>query len=72
MFGQPFVLRQLGGSGVFTSTATMDVVISLLLVVGIAALAYAVSLLAKAPDRAPRVHVKPEHRRRRRRRTASS
>jgi hypothetical protein len=67
MFGQPFVLQQMGSSGLFSNGATVDALISILMVIGIGALIYAVTLVAKAPDRAPRVHLKPEHRRKKRR-----
>jgi hypothetical protein len=67
MFGQPFVLNQLGSTVLLGHPAALDAVISVLVLFGLGALAYGGWLLAKAPDHSPRVHLKPEHRRRKRR-----
>jgi hypothetical protein len=53
---------------VFSNPAALDVIVSLLILFGVGALAYGGYMLAKAPDRSPRVHLKPAHRRKKRRR----
>lgn len=66
MFGQPFVLQQLGASGIFSNPAALDFIAAALVLVGVASLVYGGYLLAKAPDAGPPVPLRPEHRRKRR------